>query len=107
MVQFVAPYGSYQALLGTNPIAVGIPREEGKEPIVLDMATAAFPCELTAGSGSVGVATGGGQTRPARTQEHYSTTKTGNTVKLFITVAANVLPYYSWRSRRILAGSRP
>ncbi|CAM9326882.1 unnamed protein product [Laminaria digitata] len=41
--EFVAPFGSYQALLGTNPIAVGIPREEGKEPIVLDMATAAFP----------------------------------------------------------------
>lgn len=44
--QFVAPFGSYQALLGTNPIAVGIPRAEGKEPIVLDMATAAYPCEL-------------------------------------------------------------
>lgn len=31
--------------MGTNPIAVGIPREEGKEPVVLDMATAAYPCE--------------------------------------------------------------
>lgn len=41
--EFVAPFGSYQALLGTNPIAVGIPRAEGKEPIVLDMATAAYP----------------------------------------------------------------
>lgn len=43
--QFVAPFGAYEALLGTNPIAVGIPREEGKAPVVLDMATAAFPCE--------------------------------------------------------------
>ncbi|CAN0093007.1 unnamed protein product [Ectocarpus sp. 4 AP-2014] len=41
--EFVAPFGAYEALLGTNPIAVGIPREEGKEPIVLDMATAAYP----------------------------------------------------------------
>lgn len=45
VAQFVAPFGAYEALLGTNPIAVGIPREEGKAPVVLDMATAAFPCE--------------------------------------------------------------
>lgn len=45
LAQFVAPFGAYEALLGTNPIAVGIPREEGKAPVVLDMATAAFPCE--------------------------------------------------------------
>lgn len=69
--QFVAPFGSYQALLGTNPIAVGIPREEGKEPIVLDMATAAFPCESTACSSSVGIGTEGEQTRCARTQQCY------------------------------------
>eukprot|EP00752_Nemacystus_decipiens_P013897 g12336.t1 len=41
--EFVAPFGAYEALLGTNPIAVGIPREEGKAPVVLDMATAAYP----------------------------------------------------------------
>lgn len=45
LIQFVAPFGAYEALLGTNPIAVAIPREEGKEPVVLDMATAAYPCE--------------------------------------------------------------
>lgn len=44
-MQFVAPFGSYEPLLGTNPIAVGIPREDGKEPVVLDMATGAYPCE--------------------------------------------------------------
>ncbi|CAM9543945.1 unnamed protein product, partial [Choristocarpus tenellus] len=41
--EFVAPFGSYQAILGTNPIAVGIPREAAKDPIVLDMATSAYP----------------------------------------------------------------
>lgn len=35
--QGVVPYGSSQSLLGTNPIAIGIPTL--KEPIVLDMAT--------------------------------------------------------------------
>jgi LDH2 family malate/lactate/ureidoglycolate dehydrogenase len=37
--QAVAPYGSSEALLGTNPIAVGIPT--GGEPFVADVATAA------------------------------------------------------------------
>lgn len=36
----VATYGSYEPLFGTNPIAIGIPSD--KEPIVLDMATAAM-----------------------------------------------------------------
>jgi L-2-hydroxycarboxylate dehydrogenase (NAD+) len=37
----VAPYGSYQPLFGTNPLAIGIPTLD--EPIVLDMATSAIP----------------------------------------------------------------
>lgn len=36
----VAPYGSYEALFGTNPLAIGIPADP--EPVVLDMATAAM-----------------------------------------------------------------
>lgn len=38
--EFMAMYGSYEALLGTNPLAYGIPTA-GK-PIVFDMATAAI-----------------------------------------------------------------
>lgn len=37
----VAPFGSYQPLLGTNPIAIGIPTLD--HPIVLDMATSILP----------------------------------------------------------------
>lgn len=36
----VAPYGSYEALYGTNPLAIGVPADP--EPVVLDMATAAM-----------------------------------------------------------------
>jgi len=36
----VCPYGSHEALFGTNPIAVGIPG--GDEPLVIDLATAAI-----------------------------------------------------------------
>ncbi len=36
----VAPHGSYEALYGTNPLAIGIPAKP--EPVVLDMATAAM-----------------------------------------------------------------
>ena len=35
----VAAYGSYEKLLGTNPLAVGIPAED--DPVVFDMATSA------------------------------------------------------------------
>jgi LDH2 family malate/lactate/ureidoglycolate dehydrogenase len=38
--EFVAPHGSKQAIFGTNPIAIGIPAEQG--PVVMDMATAAY-----------------------------------------------------------------
>ncbi len=38
--ELMAPFGSYEAFLGTNPLAIGIPTS-GK-PIVLDMATAAI-----------------------------------------------------------------
>ncbi len=37
--EYVAPHGSSQAILGTNPIAVAVPTEG--EPLVLDMATSA------------------------------------------------------------------
>jgi L-2-hydroxycarboxylate dehydrogenase (NAD+) len=37
----VAPFGSYQPIYGTNPLAVGLPTLE--EPIVLDMATSTLP----------------------------------------------------------------
>jgi L-2-hydroxycarboxylate dehydrogenase (NAD+) len=37
----VAPLGGYQALLGSNPIAVGLPCDES--PIIIDMATAIMP----------------------------------------------------------------
>lgn len=38
--EFVAPHGAKQAIFGTNPIAIGIPAEQG--PVVMDMATAAY-----------------------------------------------------------------
>lgn len=41
--EFVAPFGAYQAIFGTNPIAFGVPRLDGHEPLVMDQATAAFP----------------------------------------------------------------
>lgn len=37
----VAPFGSYQPIFGTNPLAVGFPTTD--DPIVLDMATAIIP----------------------------------------------------------------
>jgi LDH2 family malate/lactate/ureidoglycolate dehydrogenase len=40
--EFVAPHGAKQAIFGTNPIAVGIPSAEGADPMVMDMATAAY-----------------------------------------------------------------
>lgn len=36
----VTPYGGYTRLLGTNPIAWGVPQEPGKSPLVVDFATA-------------------------------------------------------------------
>ena len=36
----VAPYGSNEALYGTNPLAIGVPADP--EPVTLDMATAAL-----------------------------------------------------------------
>ena len=49
--ELVAPYGSYEPIFGTNPIAIGIPtsnqntsistNNEYEKPIVLDMATSA------------------------------------------------------------------
>lgn len=38
--EYVAPFGSYQPLFGTNPLAVGFPT--AGRPIVLDMATSAI-----------------------------------------------------------------
>ena len=38
--ELMAMHGSYEAFLGTNPLAIGIPA--GERPIVLDMATAAI-----------------------------------------------------------------
>jgi ureidoglycolate dehydrogenase (NAD+) len=35
----VVPFGGARPALGTNPLAVGIPRGEGRAPLVLDMAT--------------------------------------------------------------------
>lgn len=39
--EYVAMYGSYQPLLGTNPLAIGIPTGNGA-PLVFDMATSAI-----------------------------------------------------------------
>ena len=39
--EFMAPHGAKDAIFGTNPIAVGIPRSEGA-PMVMDMATCAL-----------------------------------------------------------------
>ena len=39
--EMVAPFGSYEAIFGTNPIAISIPTAAGEGPLVLDMATSA------------------------------------------------------------------
>ncbi len=39
--EMVAPFGSYERIFGTNPIAIGIPNESDKNPVVIDMATSA------------------------------------------------------------------
>ena len=39
-MELMAMHGSYEAFLGTNPLAIGIPRDD--KPIVFDMATAAI-----------------------------------------------------------------
>jgi len=39
--EMVAPHGSYEAVFGTNPIAIGCPAGEDVSPIILDMATSA------------------------------------------------------------------
>ncbi|MEK7632863.1 MAG: Ldh family oxidoreductase [Patescibacteria group bacterium] len=39
-MESVAAYGSFEALFGTNPLAVGVPTKD--EPLVLDMATSAM-----------------------------------------------------------------
>jgi L-2-hydroxycarboxylate dehydrogenase (NAD+) len=39
-METVAAYGSFEPIFGTNPLAIGVPNE--KEPVVLDMATAAM-----------------------------------------------------------------
>ncbi len=40
--EFVAPYGAYEAVFGTNPIAIAVPAPAGHEPVTLDMATSAY-----------------------------------------------------------------
>lgn len=35
----VAPFGSSTPFLSTNPLAVGIPRESGRQPLVIDLST--------------------------------------------------------------------
>ena len=39
--EFVAPFGAKQPILGTNPIACGVPTDQGL--LLIDQATAAFP----------------------------------------------------------------
>ncbi len=39
---FVAPHNGYQKFLGTNPICIAVPNEDGP-PVCLDMATSAIP----------------------------------------------------------------
>ena len=38
-LNFMAPWGAREPLLGTNPIAVAVPTEVGRPPVVVDMAT--------------------------------------------------------------------
>lgn len=38
--EFVAPHGANEAVFGTNPIAVSIPRADGP-PLIIDVATSA------------------------------------------------------------------
>ena len=38
----VIPFGGNRGVLGTNPVAAGVPRDEGGPPIVVDFATAAI-----------------------------------------------------------------
>lgn len=40
--EFVAPYGAYQPIFGTNPIAISVPGSGNSEPVTLDMATSAY-----------------------------------------------------------------
>ena len=36
----VAPFGGRERLLGTNPLAIGVPRAQGRDPLLVDFATA-------------------------------------------------------------------
>lgn len=37
--EYMAPYGSYEPIFGTNPISIGLPTLNQASPVVLDMAT--------------------------------------------------------------------
>lgn len=37
--EYVAPYGSYEPIFGTNPISIGLPTINQASPVILDMAT--------------------------------------------------------------------
>ena len=40
--KFVAPYGAFEPIFGTSPIAISIPGSGDSEPVTLDMATSAY-----------------------------------------------------------------
>ena len=61
--EFVAPHGSKQAIFGTNPIAIGIPAEQG--PVVMDMATAAYAWFGLLEAKTAGTASGNSTSRVA------------------------------------------
>ncbi len=40
--EFVAPFGAYEPIFGTNPIAISVPGPRGQAAVTLDMATSAY-----------------------------------------------------------------
>jgi uncharacterized oxidoreductase len=82
----VAPFGGRSARLGTNPIAIGIPRQ-GEDPIIIDFATSRWAV------GKVRVAHNAGRPVPPGTLLDASGQPTNDAGALFAKPAGALLPF--------------